>query len=183
MFTRSANSADHRLMLPAEMLENGGLRLDAHGSLRQRTLSQSSAKTASNSTTVQVRMTSDRFDPVLGPALDHRRDHDDRAGDHRLLVYRWFIRRLIRLAGRYSPFLETLLARGQGPASAMIVIIVAGLALAGANFPRPVDLAIRRLPGPSSSRNARWARPSLVAVTRVLGQQLRDRSQRRQSRG
>ena len=49
------------------------------------------------------------------------------------------------MAGRYSPFLETLLARGRGPASALIVIIVSGLALPGVNFPRPVALAIGRL--------------------------------------
>ena len=41
--------------------------------------------------------------------------------------------------------LETLLARGRGPASALIVIIVSGLALPGVNFPRPVALAIGRL--------------------------------------
>jgi small-conductance mechanosensitive channel len=62
-----------------------------------------------------------------------------------LLVYRWFTRRLIRLTGRYSSFLEILLARGQGPASAFIVIIVSGLALPGADFPTPVALAIGRL--------------------------------------
>jgi hypothetical protein len=28
-----------------------------------------------------------------------------------LVIYRWFIRRLIRLAGRYSPFLQKLLAQ------------------------------------------------------------------------
>jgi small-conductance mechanosensitive channel len=62
-----------------------------------------------------------------------------------LLVYRWSIRRLIRLAGRYSPFLQKLLARGQGPASAIIVIVVSGLVLPGANFPRSVTEAIGRL--------------------------------------
>jgi small-conductance mechanosensitive channel len=61
-----------------------------------------------------------------------------------LMVYRWFTRRLIRLAGRYSPFLQKLLARGQGPASLIIVIFVAGLALPGANFARPVTVAIGR---------------------------------------
>jgi small-conductance mechanosensitive channel len=61
-----------------------------------------------------------------------------------LTIYRWFNRRLIRLAGRYSPFLQTLLARGQGPASALIVIIVAGLALPGANFSWDVTAAIGR---------------------------------------
>jgi small-conductance mechanosensitive channel len=61
-----------------------------------------------------------------------------------LLIYRWFIRRLIRLAGRYSPFLQKLLVRGQGPASAIIVIVVAGLALPAANFPGPITLAIAR---------------------------------------
>jgi small-conductance mechanosensitive channel len=61
-----------------------------------------------------------------------------------LAVYRWFNRRLIRLAGRYSPFLQTLLARGQGPASALVVIVVAGLALPGANFAWTVTAAIGR---------------------------------------
>ncbi len=51
-----------------------------------------------------------------------------------LLIYRWFTRRLIRLAGRYSPFLQRLLARGQGPVSVIIVIVVAGIGLAGAHF-------------------------------------------------
>ncbi len=59
-----------------------------------------------------------------------------------LLVYRWFNRRLIRLVGRYSPFLQTLLRRGQGPASVIIVILVSGVALAGANFPGPVTRGI-----------------------------------------
>src|ERR1700730_8255667 len=58
-----------------------------------------------------------------------------------LAVYRWFIRRLIRLAGRYSPFLRTLLARGQGPVS---VILVGGAAVAVANFPWNVPTAIGR---------------------------------------
>jgi small-conductance mechanosensitive channel len=61
-----------------------------------------------------------------------------------LAVYRWFIRRLIRLAGRYSPFLRTLLARGQGPVSVILVVVVAGAALAGANFPWNVTAAIGR---------------------------------------
>jgi len=59
-----------------------------------------------------------------------------------LLSYRWFTRRLIRLARRYSPFLQQLLARGQGPASVIIVVVVSGLALAGADFPAPVTRAI-----------------------------------------
>jgi small-conductance mechanosensitive channel len=61
-----------------------------------------------------------------------------------LAIYRWFNRRLIRLAGRYSPFLQKLLARGQGPVSALIVIIVAGLALPAANFSWDVTAAIGR---------------------------------------
>jgi small-conductance mechanosensitive channel len=61
-----------------------------------------------------------------------------------LLVYRWFTRRLIRLAGRYSPFLQRLLARGQGPASLILVIVVSGAALAGAPFPWDVKAAIGR---------------------------------------
>ena len=53
-----------------------------------------------------------------------------------LVVYRWFTRRLIRLAGRYRPFLQRLLARGQGPASLLLVIVVSGVApwLIGGNI-------------------------------------------------
>jgi small-conductance mechanosensitive channel len=61
-----------------------------------------------------------------------------------LAIYRWFIRRLIRLAGRYSPFLRTLLSRGQGPVSVILVIVVSGPALAGAKFPWDVTAAIGR---------------------------------------
>jgi small-conductance mechanosensitive channel len=61
-----------------------------------------------------------------------------------LVIYRWFTRKLIRLAGRYSPFLQRLLARGQGPASLILVIFVSGPALAGANFPWDVKAAIGR---------------------------------------
>src|SRR5712675_1911730 len=61
-----------------------------------------------------------------------------------LVIYRWFTRRLIRLAGRYSPFLQRLLARGQGPASLILVIFVSGVALAGAKFPWDVKAAIGR---------------------------------------
>ncbi len=61
-----------------------------------------------------------------------------------LAIYRWFIRRLIRLAGRYSPFLRTLLSRGQGPVSVILVIVVSGAALAGTNFPWNVTAAIGR---------------------------------------
>lgn len=61
-----------------------------------------------------------------------------------LAIYRWFTRRLIRLAGRYSPFLQRLLARGQGPASLILIIVVSGAALAGAQFPWDVTAAIGR---------------------------------------
>jgi small-conductance mechanosensitive channel len=61
-----------------------------------------------------------------------------------LAVYRWFNRRLIRLAGRYSPFLQRLLARGQGPASLILIIVVSGAALAGAHFAWDVTAAIGR---------------------------------------
>ena len=61
-----------------------------------------------------------------------------------LVLSRWIIRRLIRLAGRYSPFLQRLLARSQGPASLMLVTIVSGIALAGARFPWEVTAAIGR---------------------------------------
>jgi len=61
-----------------------------------------------------------------------------------LAAYRWFTGRLIRLAGRVSPFLQMLLARGQGPASAILAIIALGLALPAAQFPAPVTIAIGR---------------------------------------
>jgi small-conductance mechanosensitive channel len=61
-----------------------------------------------------------------------------------LVIYRWFVRRLIRLAGRYSPFLQKLLSRGQGPVSVILVIVVSGAALAGARFPWDVTAAIGR---------------------------------------
>lgn len=61
-----------------------------------------------------------------------------------LVIYRWFTRRLIHLAGRFSPFLQRLLSRGQGPASVIVLIIAVGIALPIAAFPRPVTLAIGR---------------------------------------
>jgi small-conductance mechanosensitive channel len=60
-------------------------------------------------------------------------------------TYRWFTRRLIRLAGRYSSFLQQLLARGQGPASAVVLIIVAGVALPGARLQWEVTVAVGRV--------------------------------------
>jgi small-conductance mechanosensitive channel len=62
-----------------------------------------------------------------------------------LAIYRWFTRRLIRLAGRFSPFLEMLLARGQRPASIIVVIIALGAALPAAQFPAWVTVAIGRI--------------------------------------
>ncbi len=61
-----------------------------------------------------------------------------------LSIYRWFTRRLIRLAGRFSPFLQTLLERGQGPASTFVVILVLGAALPAARFPYGTTIAIGR---------------------------------------
>lgn len=61
-----------------------------------------------------------------------------------LSIYRWFTRRLIRLAGRFSPFLQTLLARGQGPASTFVVVLVLGAALPAARFPYGTAIAIGR---------------------------------------
>ncbi len=59
-------------------------------------------------------------------------------------IYRWFTRRLIRFAGRFSPFLQTLLERGQGPASLFVVILVLGAALPAARFPYGTTIAIGR---------------------------------------
>jgi small-conductance mechanosensitive channel len=74
-----------------------------------------------------------------------------------LVIYRWFIRRLIHLAGRFSPFLRKLLARGQGPASAIVVIVVSGLALPGANFAGWVTLAIGRVLSVGFILSVGWA--------------------------
>jgi small-conductance mechanosensitive channel len=57
-------------------------------------------------------------------------------------VYRWLARWLISLAGRRSPFLQRLLQRGQGPASAFVVIFALGAALPAAHFFFPVFLAV-----------------------------------------
>ena len=59
-----------------------------------------------------------------------------------LAIYRWLTRWLIRLAGRHSPFLQRLLQRGQGPASAFVVIFALGAALPAARFSYPVFAAI-----------------------------------------
>jgi small-conductance mechanosensitive channel len=59
-----------------------------------------------------------------------------------LAIYRWLTRWLIRLAGRHSPFLQRLLQRGQGPASAFVVIFALGAALPAARFSFPVFAAI-----------------------------------------
>ena len=52
-----------------------------------------------------------------------------------LVIYRWFNRRVIRLAAGHSPFLERLMRHGQGPASAILVILALGMALPAARFP------------------------------------------------
>lgn len=61
-----------------------------------------------------------------------------------LAIYRWLTRWLIRLAGRRSPFLQRLLERGQGPASAFVLILALGAALPAARFSFPVALAVGR---------------------------------------
>ena len=61
-----------------------------------------------------------------------------------LALYRWFTRRLIRLTGRFSPFLQTLLERGQGPASGFVLVLALGAALPAARFPFPLTIAIGR---------------------------------------
>jgi small-conductance mechanosensitive channel len=62
-----------------------------------------------------------------------------------LALSRWIIHRLTRLAGRYSPFLQRLLSRSQGPVSLILVTVVSGVALAGARFPWDVTAAIGRV--------------------------------------
>ncbi len=57
-------------------------------------------------------------------------------------VYRWFVRRLTHLAARWQPFAGTLLARAQGPASVLVVIVALAIALPAAQFEKPVTLFV-----------------------------------------
>jgi len=59
-----------------------------------------------------------------------------------LLVYGWFISRLIRLAARYGAFLQELLQRGRHPAAAILVIAVLGIAVPVARFPGDVSVGV-----------------------------------------
>jgi small-conductance mechanosensitive channel len=61
------------------------------------------------------------------------------------LLYRWFMDRLARLAGRYSGFLRTLIVRGEGPLSAVLVILVLGVFLPAARFPPETTAALVHL--------------------------------------
>jgi len=61
-----------------------------------------------------------------------------------LALSRWIIHWLMRVAGRYSPFLARLLSRSQGPVNLILVTVVAGIGLAGARFPWEVTAAIGR---------------------------------------
>jgi small-conductance mechanosensitive channel len=63
------------------------------------------------------------------------------------LVYRWSIRLLIRLAGRYSAFFQTLFARSRGPVGVILVIIVLGLSLPAATLPADVKIIVARALG------------------------------------
>ena len=74
-----------------------------------------------------------------------------------LALSRWIIHRLMRLAGRYSPFLQRLLARSQGPVSLILVTVVSGIALAGARFPWEVTVAIGRVLGVAFVVAIGWA--------------------------
>src|SRR5439155_15785201 len=76
---------------------------------------QSSAKTASNSTIVQVPMSVMDWLPSWIPPWLVGAVTMIAPAAVVLMLYRWFTRRLIRLARRYSPVLQKLLARGQGP--------------------------------------------------------------------
>ncbi len=59
-----------------------------------------------------------------------------------LIVYLWFVARLIRLAARYSPFLQTLLERARHPAAAILIIFALGVALPAAQLPYAWPLTI-----------------------------------------
>jgi small-conductance mechanosensitive channel len=56
-----------------------------------------------------------------------------------LVVYRRLTRLLIRLAGRFSLTLQTLLLRARAPLTGIVVVVTLGLALPVANFPERPD--------------------------------------------
>ena len=59
-----------------------------------------------------------------------------------LIVYRWCIRGVFRLAARYSPFLQQLLQRAQWPVGVIVVIMALGIALPAARFPYEWTVAV-----------------------------------------
>jgi small-conductance mechanosensitive channel len=61
------------------------------------------------------------------------------------VLYRWFVGWLARLAGRLSPFLKTLIARGEGPLSAILVTITLAAALPAARFPATATVMVGHL--------------------------------------
>jgi small-conductance mechanosensitive channel len=61
------------------------------------------------------------------------------------VLYRWFVGWLARLAGRLSPFLKTLIARGEGPLSAILVTITLAAALPAARFPAAATVMVGHL--------------------------------------
>jgi small-conductance mechanosensitive channel len=74
-----------------------------------------------------------------------------------LSLSRWVIARLIRLAARFSPFLRDLLARAQGPATALLVIFALAAALPGVGLPWSATAAIGQALGFASILAIGWA--------------------------
>lgn len=63
------------------------------------------------------------------------------SGAAALLIYFWVLHHLHRLAGRFGPFVESFLARSQGPSCAILVLLALGAALPVAALPGPVTAA------------------------------------------
>lgn len=72
-----------------------------------------------------------------------------------LLVYRWLVRLLIRLAGHVSVTLQTLLTRARTPMMMLVIVMALSLALPVADYPRHTDIVLSQI--------------SLVAFVLALG--------------
>lgn len=62
-----------------------------------------------------------------------------------LVVYRWLTRQLIRLAGRFSATLQTLLMRARMPVMMIVIIITLSLALPVAGFAERADHTLSQI--------------------------------------
>jgi hypothetical protein len=81
-------------------------------------------------------------DPDLDPTLDRRRNHYDRVGTCRIDALPMVRPPVGPPSGTLQPVSPEVADGGQGPVSAIVVIVVSGLALPGAQFPAPVTVAV-----------------------------------------